>query len=132
MILIVCIDDEGGLLFNHRRVSRDTALMEEMGSYVGERLWIQPFSEKLVKEMGLPYRVSEKLLTEAQRGDYCFVENLALEPYRDQIEQLIVYHWNRKYPSDFKIDLSLRDFTLLSTTEFKGKAHEKITKEIYQ
>lgn len=33
MILAFCIDDQGGLAFNHRRQSRDRALCLPMGFY---------------------------------------------------------------------------------------------------
>lgn len=44
MILAFCIDDQGGLAFNHRRQSRDRALVADLlaaaGATLSYRLWV--------------------------------------------------------------------------------------------
>jgi hypothetical protein len=57
---------------------------------------------------------------------------MALLPVADRIEELVIYHWNRKYPADFKLDLPYKKWKKQSKEEFAGFSHEKITKEIYQ
>ena len=48
MIVIVCIDDEFGMLFNQRRQSRDCILTEDILKTVGDkRLLIDKFSKTL-------------------------------------------------------------------------------------
>ena len=37
MILAFCIDDQGGLVFNHRRQSRDRALVADLLAEAGAR-----------------------------------------------------------------------------------------------
>ena len=66
----------------------------------------------------------------ATPGDYCFVENTPLPQNLDEVEELILYRWNRLYPSDVYFTLDTSAFTLQETTEFVGSSHEKITKEI--
>jgi len=135
MKVIVCIDDCNGMLFNKRRQSRDRVLIADVVSNIfGGNLLITKFSEKLFEEFEIDsFFISEDILEEAEHEDYCFIEDKALAPYADRIDELIIYRWNRKYPADTYLDinpaaLSLR---LISTTEFAGSSHEKITKEVY-
>ena len=51
MIVIVCTEDRGGMLFNNRRVSKDrTVIQKILELSEGKKLWIHPFSEKLFVE----------------------------------------------------------------------------------
>lgn len=134
MKVIVCIDDEGGMLFNGRRQSRDPAVVEDIISETQEnRLLISPFSEKLfLEKKGV--KICKNPLARAKKEDFCFIEELPLLPYVDDIDTLIIYKWNRLYPSDKFFDISLTDcgFKLCEASEFEGVSHEKITKEIYK
>lgn len=97
MNIIVCIDDNGGMLFNQRRQSRDKVLLEDMMNMVsgmGKKLWIAPFSEKMLQ----PYKencpfitVDEAFLEKADAPDYCFVENNALQQWKEKIDTVILY-----------------------------------------
>ena len=66
-----------------------------------------------------------------ERNDFCFVENQPLLPYEAQIQEVICYRWNRRYPSDVKLDLSLEGWNVMEETEFAGKSHERITRTVY-
>ena len=105
MNVIICIDENQGMLFNKRRQSKDIKVIEDIASLTKE-LWISPFSEKLFIDekvkTNLVIQVRDNAISHAVEGSYCFVENEKLIPYQDKIEQLIVYKWNRSYPSDFK------------------------------
>ena len=132
--VVVCVDDRGGMMFNHRRQSRDRAVVADViASLAGGRLWIAPYSEKLFAETGAAYTVSEDFLSLAGEGDTCFVEDRQLSPWADRIDEVILYHWNRHYPSDLQFDLSLSalGFRLREVSEWKGYSHEKITKEVF-
>lgn len=132
MIVIICIDEQNGMLFNKRRQSRDVVLIEDIIKTVGDkRLLIDSFSESLFADYDNVY-IAENMLEEATNGDYCFVENEDVSAYINKIEKLIIYKWNRLYPSDFKFNETLLDsFHMESTVDFKGNSHEKITKEVY-
>ena len=138
MNVIICADDNMGMLFNHRRQSRDKKVTEDM-LQMADVLWLHPFSEKLFQEEEIQtlckkgrkqILVDENFLQKALPGQYCFVENHELVPYVNAIEQVVLYSWNRRYPSDFKLDLDLTQWTVQSVTEFVGNSHEKITKTI--
>ena len=131
MNVIMCIDDNGGLLFNNRRQSKDVFVTEKIMNLVGENnLWIHPFSGKLFPEVNL---VSEDCLSMASPEDFCFIENMHLTPHLDKIEALYLFKWNRVYPYDFSLDINPADtFRLVSTEEFPGNSHENITLEVWR
>ena len=137
MNIILCVDENMGMLFNKRRQSRDKKVIEDIFRMT-DTLWVHPFSEKLFQEASEQFcqerhiLPDEKFLEKARSGQYCFVENQELMLYSNTIEQIVLYCWNRKYPSDFKLDLDLRKWELESAVEFAGSSHEKITKIIYK
>ena len=75
---------------------------------------------------------SRAVLEQAGEGEYCFVENTGLQAVEAKIEKIIVFWWNRHYPSDRKFDLDLSKWNKVSEEEFAGYSHEKITKEVYE
>ncbi len=134
MIPIVCVDDSYGMLFNNRRQSKDIILTNriiEMSNLT--RLWIGEFSRSLFETLD-PHIlfIDDEFLDKAEPGDFCFVENRHLTPHLDKIEKLIVFKWNRSYPSDFSLDIDLANWNLVSTAEFKGSSHKEITMEVYR
>ena len=76
--------------------------------------------------------VEDDFLEKAGDQDVCFVENEPLAPYTDQINKIILYRWNRKYPADVHFDISLNGWQLVESYDFKGYSHEKITEEVYE
>lgn len=130
MNIIVCLDDNLGMLFNKRRQSRDRRVTEDIASFTDEVL-ISPFSQNLFSESLCKTKMDEQFLETARANTYCFVEADHVSPYIDKIEQIIVYRWNRTYPADFKFDISLDNWKRIEQMDFAGFSHEKITKEIY-
>ncbi len=134
MNIIVCIDDRNGMLFAGRRVSSDKAVTERIAAIAKEnRIWLNSYSAKLFEDCkGI--NVDERFLDKAESSDYCFVENTDVSNYKDKIESLTVYRWNRKYPSDFKFPLEgiISDMKLASREDFKGNSHDKVTREVYR
>jgi len=59
-----------------------------------------------------------------------FQELETLDTDDEQIEQFIIYRWNRVYPTDVSVEIGT-EWKLTETEEFPGFSHEKITKEIY-
>lgn len=130
MNVIVCLDDNQGLLFHERRQSRDKKVLEDIWKMT-DKLRIHSFSGNLFRDFIERVEVDDDFLQRAGEGEFCFVENQKLAAYEDKIEQIVIYKWNRKYPSDFKFDVNLGEWSLLAQEEFAGSSHEKITKEIY-
>lgn len=135
MTVIVCVCDGGGMLFNNRRLSRDRVLMENLSEFIGDgALYISDFSERLFEKTDLCTIVASDPLDCAEKEDFVFVENLSLAQYKNKIDRLVIYKWNRSYPFDFSLDISpeKEKMTLCESTDFKGSSHEEITREIWK
>ena len=127
MKIIICLDDNGGMLFNNRRQCRDRVVCEDVVKNLnGEKLFISPFSQILFESYKNDVLACEDFLT---KGNVCFVENQVLSSCN--ADEVIVYRWNRNYPSDFYCDIDFSKYSLLQQTEFEGFSHEKITKQIF-
>lgn len=131
MNIIICLDDKNGILFNRRRQSQDGAVCQRVLALTqGSTLWMNAYSAKLFPADKV--KVSEAFLSLASPGDYCFVESADFLEYSEKIEKVIVYRWNKVYPSDVKVDKGFFDGKKRVQSEgFTGNSHEKITQEIY-
>ena len=137
MIAIVCLEERKGMQFGGRHVSRDRVVTEKICELCeGKTLWMDPASEKLFAEQeesgNVMIQAAEDFLKQAGEGEYCFVENTGLQAVEEKMEQIVVFWWNRHYPSDRKLDLELSKWNKVSEEEFAGYSHEKITKEVYE
>ena len=131
MNLIVVLDDRNGMLFNHRRQSRDRVLTDRILQVSGGKLTIHPYSAELFTGKDVDLTIAEDPLSVAGKGEWCFLEDRSPTPVIDQIEKLIVYRWNRIYPSDLKFDFDLSAMQCISKTDFAGYSHETLTEEVY-
>lgn len=124
----ICLDDNGGMMFNSRRQSRDRVLIGELCESVKGKIYIHDYSRLLFDAYSEKVIISDNPLSECSDGDVCFIENLRLAPYAEEIDEIILYKWNRLYPSDMKFDLSFNDYRVIQKKEFVGSSHDKITK----
>lgn len=134
MRLIVCLDDNNGMLFNHRRQSSDRAVRQRMAALSGGApLWMNSYTAKQFSEESANIMVDEAFLAKTPDQAYCFAETEQIREFADKVSQLIIYRWNRIYPSDVKLPELLRNknWKLVRRSEFPGYSHEKITEEIY-
>ena len=130
MQVIITVENRNGMLFNHRRLSRDQKISERILAYCKEkRLWMNAYSAKLF-ENNPQIRVSETFLE--QKDAICFVEDQDVTPYLPEIDTIILFHWNRDYPADFFFTVDLSEWNRIHQEEFAGKSHEKITMEVYK
>lgn len=132
MTIFVCLDDRNGMLFNRRRQSRDAAVLEDIRASVTGRLLADAYSEKLLREAGIPWEPAPVELP-VTPGDGFFAEIRPSEELAAAADTLVIYRWNRHYPADVRwdTDLAAAGFSLAETAEFPGRSHEKITKEVY-
>ena len=78
MRVIVCVDDNGGMLFNHRRQSRDRVLCERVLQMADERdcsVYMNTYSAKIFPEDNR-IAVSENYL-ESRRTGFVFCRERA-------------------------------------------------------
>lgn len=130
--LIACVDDRMGMMFNHRRVSQDKAVLEDICDICGKNvLWAAPYSEKLFEDQDVCLRISEDFLSLCKEGEFCFLEDRSIGKCEEEFEQIILYFWNRKYPADVRMDLEMESWGLKEELEFVGNSHEKITRKRY-
>lgn len=128
MIGIVCLDQKNGMYFNERRQSRDRYVIRDILDMTKESvLYINSYSEELFGNQRNKYIVSDDYFSDAKETDYCFVENHVLD--QSSVNKLIVYRWDKVYPSDYKLDM--RGWKLISTMVFMGYSHDEIVKEVY-
>ena len=124
------------MMFNKRRQSQDKLLRVSIKELVkGKTLFMNEYSYKLYKDINNEnIIVSENYLDECENDNYCLVENKPLNNYIEKIDNIIIYKWNRIYPSDlyFDVDIKNEQWELIETEEFQGSSHEKITKETYR
>ena len=126
MKLIVCLDDNNGMMFNNRRQSRDRVLVENVLELCNdEKLYTNEYSAKLFPENTVEMFESIDNIEEG----YCFAENFTVN--EEYVEEIIVYKWNRLYPADTHFNISLKNWNIIETVEFEGSSHEKITRERY-
>lgn len=135
MNIMIAVDDKGGMLFNSRRQSQDSVLREYILNITKNSvLWMNQYSRGQFGAVPLNVRISEDFLSKAGSGEYCFVEDKNIEEVSDKLETIILFHWNRSYPSDMKLDYdpSANGMHMKSTEDIVGQAHEKITVEVWE
>lgn len=128
MILIVCLDLNNGMYFNNRRQSRDREVIMDIAFITkNNNLIMTEYSHKLFENECENIVITDDFKGEYLENDFCFVENEDVQ--LENIKKIIVYRWDKVYPSDYC--LNLEGYHLTSTLEFKGYSHEKIVKEVY-
>lgn len=135
MTIIVCVDDNNGMLFHNRRQSRDSVLYKHIIEMTkGKKLFMNDYSAKLFSDEQKEHIVVQNNFLEiASENDYCFVENTELSNYQNNIQEIVLYRWNRVYPADtyFQFPLDKNKWKLQKTTDIKGNSHDVITEEVY-
>jgi len=128
MVLIVCVDDKMGMAFNNRRQSRDEVVCKDILALSGgETIGMDARSMQLFENLNGKIEIGP--LTDDMA--YYFLEFEKPQSMLEKANGLVLYRWNRHYPSDLKFDASLELFSKTETTEMAGKSHEKITREVY-
>lgn len=130
----ITVDDKMGLAFNKRRQSRDKLLIADLCNKTDGQIYVSGYSAPLFEEYAERITVVDDPLKDTPDGGCCFVEMVHLGQYEKDISRLIVYHWNRLYPSDKKLDIDVAacGFKMTAKYEFAGNSHDKITKGIYE
>lgn len=132
MKIIVCVDDKGGVMFNHRRQSQDRVLREHiLEMTAGRTLWMNSYSAKMFGNLP-SIAVAEDFLDRSGEDDFCFVENISMAGHEYAVKEIILFKWNRAYPADTYFSFPVEpEYKLTETCDFTGSSHEKITKEVY-
>lgn len=134
MKLIVCLDIDKGMNFNNRRQSRDIEVINDILNIIGnDKLFIEEYSTKLFPKNRVNIVKSLNENSNINNDDYIFLEREVPDTFKDKIEEVVVYNWNRKYPAEQFFNINLNDnWKLKLTYDIVGNSHEKITIEIYE
>ncbi|MBQ3231054.1 MAG: ribonuclease Z [Clostridia bacterium] len=132
MRVIVCVDDNNGMLFNKRRQSRDSVVNRKIKELAeGKRLLMSAYSAKMFGDCD-KIEVESDIFAAASNGDFCFAEE-KIETL-EGVEALYVFCWNRSYPADvyFQFKPENEGFCAVFEEELEGSSHEKITLTVFE
>ena len=135
MKIILTLDDNNGMMFNKRRQSQDVVVRKKIAEITdGKKLWLCDYSRRQFQDMELDFHVDEEFLGKAGEGEYCFVENRGILEAAEKVEEIVIFRWNRRYPGDFHLDMlpQEHEFICISSEEFQGHSHDKITMEVWR
>lgn len=132
MVLFMCLDNQNGISFNHRRQSADRCIYERILNRIEKNtLWVRNCSR--VKFPADRITVVAQFEHVTDPDAWCFAEDDSVLAILEQFETIIVYRWNRDYPSDVVFPQSCLDmYQLSASVTFKGNSHDMITEELYR
>jgi hypothetical protein len=159
MILIACVEEKNGMMFNHRRVSRDRVVNADIRRISADgQLCMDAYSAKmfdsedvftisgdLLKNAEFIYEPSagntlkqfenssdlfEDKMQNIQIPIYFYVEDPD-QIHEEEVDKIILYRWNRSYPADQFFPIDLSTWTRTESIDFSGYSHEKITRETF-
>ncbi len=131
---IICLDEKNGMMFNKRRLSQDIVIVKDVLEYESP-IMMNSYSYKIFAQEDINKQILVQEGLPILNEDYFqWIEDVDLKDYEIKISELIVYYWNRMYPSDLKchIDFSDDKWEVISEIELNGNSHEKITKRVYK
>lgn len=137
MKVIYVLDKNNGILFNHRRQSRDAALTENIVNKVNQEngtLYVSDYSKELFEGTAVSIQsLAEFNLSEAKENDFVFIENedIQLDDFKDNLDYYF-YKWPSVYPSDKNLELPLNDAEVVQKEQFNGTSHDEIYLEIWR
>ena len=123
------------MTFLKRRQSQDSVLRSHMLDMSRDsKLWMNAYSARQFDTVADHMQIEEDFLDMAGVGEYCFVENVDVKPAAQRAEKLVIYRWNRHYPSDVKFPMEHfeENMHLLERGEFPGSSHDSITWEVFR
>ena len=124
-----------GMSFFGKRQSRDKKLIERLLSHEEyKNVYVSAYSLPLFYEFEDARVCVTSDYSEAGEEDICFFELEHITEYDKDIKGLVIYRWNRAYPSDKKFPYLPEDkgYALISSVDFEGNSHELITEEIWK
>ena len=127
---IIAVDEKYGYSLFGRRLSKDRVMLDDivMGLGEGDNLYVSEYSYDIFPDDARK-KIICPLPDEIPPDAVFFFEAEDFSSF--PLNRLIVYRWNRHYPSDMKYNPYLHGWKRISSSDFTGNSHEKITKEVY-
>lgn len=131
MTLFLTVDNDYGVAFNHRRQSRDSAVVKDIASYLVGNIIMTAYSAKLFGDMQQVVVTDD--IFKSPTDAYVFCECIDVSDCFYLFDKIVLYKWNRDYPHDTVLSKAPQEcgFALGSTSEFVGTSHDTITKEVW-
>ena len=133
MTLIICLDDNNGMLFNKRRQSMDSAVRDRILEQCQEHiLCMNHYSaNQFLQQENI--NICESMASIKNMNCWYFLENEDPSGYMMYVDRVYVYRWNREYPTDvyFPFNELIGDRMPESVFHFPGNSHTLITEEVY-
>lgn len=131
MIFIFTLDDTNATQFCGKRQSKDRVVAKDILEFIDSGpIYIKEKTASFFKDEANFIFVNN--FENVPEDAICFAEEVISKELLDKAEFIVVYRWNRQYPSLVKDRLNLTDYTKEIIKEFKGSSHDKITVEIYK
>ena len=126
---IYVVDKNFGMLFNKRRQSKDSVLIEDIVKKVqasNGSLWLSDYSKELFEGKDIPMKNILELNNNAEEEDFLFIEDVDVENFTEEVE-FHIYKWDKVYPADKKFEFPLpSSYEIKEETTFVGSSHENI------
>lgn len=135
MKLMVCLDEKDGMSFFGRRQSMDRVLQSRALALAGNgKLWMNRYTAEQFSAWPERITVAEDFLLTAPENAWCFAEVTEVSACLDRAEQIVIFRWNRLYPSDrsFPMQRLKEGWYPVSREDFPGYSHDNITMEVYE
>ena len=132
MKIVVCLDVNNGMSFNHRRQSRDAELIREIVKLAEkDTIYINKCSEDLFPEEifddVIIYVLDNEIFDiDINQDGLLFVEEPIDVKLLKEANEIILCYWDKEYPADVFWDYDLNSFTCVKQYSIKGKSHDKI------
>ncbi len=123
--VIITLDDKNGRTLFGKRLSKDRLLIQDMITSCG-CICASPYTAALFTDKD---KIISPIPEDIPEDAFLFLET---EEIPSSADTMIAYRWNRHYPSDSKYDPEGNGWKMVSSSEFPGYSHEKITKEVYK
>lgn len=135
MILIACVDDGMGMMFNRRRQSMDVRVRQDMLCDLpeGEKLYVTPYTARqFPEEQQERLEICEDPINYPWTQERFFAEDTEVSEIVQKPERIVLYCWGRSYPSDRHFSIDLSGYACISKSFFEGNTHPEMQKELYE
>jgi len=119
MVLIVCVDEKMGMLFNHRRQSSDRNLIKYLSDRF-KKITVCEYSAGLFSEFLDCIQINNN----PRQSDCFFLEDNRTVFFHS--DTIVLCRWNRIYPADIYCSADFSEYNLVSSEKIIGSCHEEI------
>ena len=134
MILIFTLDDNNATQFCGKRQSTDSEVATHILDFANNApIYMKEKSKSFFNTAirSCSQFVFVDNFNDVPEDAVCFIEEVVSDEILNKVDLMLVYRWNRVYPSVVKDRLNLDDYTKHFIESFKGSSHNQITTELY-